>query len=198
MYLNLKIKNRRVRLNVRRLNLRKSISEEKQLIEEAYRLGVEYEKRFHNCAFSTVKAICDVLNLKWIQFMDKVYGLAGGVGLTGEGSCGALSGGALMLTLLCSPDMGYESLSREQRYKVYGIVSELAERFQREYGGCTCKKVQEKVLGRSFNLWNPEDHEGFVKAGGHEDDKCPSVVGSSARWVIEILSANHYISDRRM
>ncbi|MGC8961698.1 MAG: C-GCAxxG-C-C family protein [Candidatus Bathyarchaeia archaeon] len=165
--------------------------------EEAFRLGVEYEKRFHNCAFSTVKAVYDTLKLEWSWPIDKVYGLAGGVGLTGEGSCGALCGGALILTLLCSPETRYESISRDQRYKVYEIVSELARKFQREYGGCTCKTVQEKVFGRSFNLWDPEEHEGFVKAGGHEDDKCPSVVGNSAKWVIEILSANGYLDDKR-
>jgi C_GCAxxG_C_C family probable redox protein len=171
--------------------LRKLIKREKrELLEEVYRLGVEYEKRFHNCAFSTVKALRDALCLEWSWPIDKVYGLAGGVGLTGEGSCGALSGGALILTLLCSPEMGYESIPREQRYQVYGLVSKLAKRFQQEYGGCTCKKIQEKVLGRSFDLWDPKDHEEFVKAGAHENDKCPRVVGSSARWVIEIISAN--------
>ncbi|MEM2962533.1 MAG: C-GCAxxG-C-C family protein [Candidatus Bathyarchaeia archaeon] len=179
------------------LGLTGSVSGEEGLSEKAYRLGVEYEKRYHNCAFSTVKALSDALNLGWDWPIDKVYGLAGGVGLTGEGSCGALSGGALILTLLCSPEMRYESISREERYKVYGIVSELAKKFQMEYGGCTCRRVQEKVLGRSFNLWDPEEHEGFVKAGGHEDDKCPSVVGNSAKWVVEILSANNYFEDKR-
>ncbi|MEM2123334.1 MAG: C-GCAxxG-C-C family protein [Candidatus Bathyarchaeia archaeon] len=174
-----------------------SASGMKELSEKAYRLGVEYEKRFHNCAFSTVKALSDALNLGWEWPIDKVYGLAGGVGLTGEGSCGALSGSALILTLLCSPEARYESISREQRYKVYRVVSELAEKFLREYGGCTCRSVQEKVFGRSFNLWDPEEHEGFVRAGGHEDDKCPSVVGNSAKWVVEILSANGYFNDEK-
>lgn len=169
-----------------------------RLSEKAYRLGVEYEKRFHNCAFSAVKALRDTLNMEYEWPVDRVYGLAGGVGLTGEGSCGALSGAALILTLLCSPKAGYESISRDQRYKVYEMVSELVKKFLKEYGGCTCKRVQEAIFGRSFNLWNPDDHEEFVKAGAHEDDKCPHVVGNSAKWTVELLLAHHYLNDKQI
>ena len=41
-------------------------------------------------------------------------------------------------------------------------------------------------MGRSYNLWIPEEFKEFEKAGGHTD-KYPIVVGNASKWAIEIL-----------
>jgi hypothetical protein len=62
----------------------------------------------------------------------------------------------------------------------------LHDKFINEYGSILCKDIQKKIMGRSFNLWDPKDYEEFEKAGGHTD-KCPDVVGKAAEWTVEIL-----------
>ena len=60
-----------------------------------------------------------------------------------------------------------------------GLSPARCKKFVAEYGGCLCKEVQTKTMGRSFNLWDPDDYAAFDAAGGHAD-KCPDVVGKAA------------------
>jgi len=66
------------------------------------------------------------------------------------------------------------------------LADELLRRFVDEFGSLTCRGVQEKIFGRSFNVKDPREREEFERAGGHKD-KCPTVVGKVARWAVEIL-----------
>ncbi|WP_455281762.1 C-GCAxxG-C-C family (seleno)protein [[Eubacterium] cellulosolvens] len=66
------------------------------------------------------------------------------------------------------------------------LAKKLHDRFIEEYGSVICKDVQTKIMGRSYDFWNPKEREEFDKAGGHTE-KCPDVVGKAAKWTIEIL-----------
>jgi hypothetical protein len=68
----------------------------------------------------------------------------------------------------------------------------LVEKFQRKFDSANCHNIHRKILGRAYNLSDPQEFEQFIEAGGH-DDKCPSVCGNSVRWVIEILAAEGMI-----
>ena len=50
--------------------------------------------------------------------------------------------------------------------------------FVDEFGSPICADVQTRIMGRSFDPWDPKDYEAFLAAGGH-DDKCTNVAGTA-------------------
>lgn len=149
-------------------------------VKRAYDLAFEYEARFGNCPQCIVATMEKIFDLKLPDIFKAGHPLAGGLGLSGYGTCGALSGGALIL--------GY-AYGRERKdfhtrggAKSYRATKALYDKFVAEYGSCICRDVQAKIMGRTFNLWDVEDYKKFEEAGGHRD-KCPSVVGNVAMWV---------------
>lgn len=153
--------------------------------ERAYNLAFKYMSEYGNCAQSTLRAIYEVLNLKGAEIVIKsAHPLAGGLGRSGSGACGALSAGALALGIIYG--RGLEDMGKGSFIEAHLRAKELYDRFVNEYGSCICRDVQKKIFGRSFDLWNPEDYRKFEEMGAHRD-KCTDVVGKVARWVIEIL-----------
>jgi len=152
----------------------------------AYRLAFEYESKYGSCPQCVIAAVGEVFNLKIEDVFKAGHSLAGGLGLSGSGTCGALSGGAMVL----SYKYGRERMNfaRGRSLKSYILTRKLYDRFVNEFGSCICKDVQKKIMGRSFDLWDAEDFKRFEEAGGHRD-KCPSVSGKVARWVSEIILA---------
>jgi hypothetical protein len=72
------------------------------------------------------------------------------------------------------------------RVKSYEVSRKLLERFEAEYGSGICGDIQTKLMGRSFDLMDPEERDEFLRRGGHEEH-CPVVVGNAVKWTIEIL-----------
>jgi hypothetical protein len=66
------------------------------------------------------------------------------------------------------------------------MVRDLHNIYLKEYGDIQCAMVHKKIFGRSFDQWDEEEFQEFLRLGGHVD-KCTSVVGNVARWTVEIL-----------
>ncbi len=75
---------------------------------------------------------------------------------------------------------------RENKYRTYGMVQQLRDRYVAEYGGITCQAVHRAIFGRPYDLRDPEEREAFEAAGAHED-KCTGVVRRTAEWAMEII-----------
>jgi len=157
------------------------------VLEKAYRLGFKYEGQYTGCTQCTIAAVFEALNMK---VDDGVFragtGLAGGLGLTGFGVCGALIGGAMVISYLHPRTYDNFADPKGEKWKSYRLVKELVERFIREYGSCLCRDVQMKLFGRAFNLWDPKDFKEFEKLGAFKD-KCTDVVGKTAMWTVDVL-----------
>jgi len=155
-----------------------------EIAKRAYALAFEYESKYGNCPQCIVATIEEIFNLKMDDVFKAGHPLAGGLGLSGYGTCGALSGGAMILGYA----YGRERKDFQTRLgtKSYKAAKALYDRFVAEYGSCICRDVQQKIMGTPFNLWDSEDYKRFEAAGGHKD-KCPSVVGNVAKWVAEQL-----------
>ncbi len=52
-------------------------------------------------------------------------------------------------------------------------------------GSCRCFDVQEKTMGRTFNLWNADEMKEAFKAGMM--DKCSTIVGNVAKLATKII-----------
>jgi hypothetical protein len=66
------------------------------------------------------------------------------------------------------------------------MVRDLHARYLEQYGSTKCADVHMKLFGRTFDQWDPEEFDEFLRLGGHTD-KCTAVVGNVARWTVETL-----------
>jgi C_GCAxxG_C_C family probable redox protein len=159
-----------------------------EILKKAYELGFRYERDYHGCAQSVLLAVQEVFGMEDPAVFRSATGLSGGLGLSINGPCGALTGGIMAL----SQRYGRERSKIEDlegiRFKAYELARKLCQRFLDEYGSFSCRDIQSKIFGRAYELADPKEFEKFVKAGGHSE-KCPLVVGKAASWVAEIILA---------
>ncbi len=148
-------------------------------------LGIEYERKYGGCSQCVIASIRDVIGGVEDSIFKAATGLAGGVGLSGN-TCGALTGAVLVIGNFLG--RGYDQFADPERirFRNFELVRRMVARFEEEYGSTLCRHIQEKIMGRSYKLYDEDEHKAFIEAGGH-DDKCPAVVGKAARWAAEIL-----------
>ncbi len=152
--------------------------------EKAYELGVKYEKENTGCAQTVIAAIFDALGIWNEDVFKAASGLADGLGLTGDGSCGALVGASMVIGYLF-PRERRDFANIFKPMKAYSLVKKLHDRFVEKYGSCRCHDVQMGLMGRTFDLWNPEEMKEAVSFGMIEH--CSKVVGSTAKMAVEII-----------
>jgi C_GCAxxG_C_C family probable redox protein len=151
------------------------------LMKRAYDLGFNYTKDYGGCSQCVFAAVSEVLGAGNREIFKTMDGLAGGLVRAGDGTCGALSGGVAAISQRYGRE-DFENLGEREKGMVLG--KKLHDLFIEKFGSVVCKDVQTKIIGRSFNLWDPKEHEEFNKAKG---DKCQTVVGKTAEWAVEIL-----------
>ena len=77
------------------------MSEKKsEYFNKAFDLGKKYEKTCTGCAQTVIAAIFDTLEIWNDDVFKAASGLADGLGLTGDGSCGALVGASMVIGYL--------------------------------------------------------------------------------------------------
>ena len=156
-----------------------------RIAERAGELAAEYERTCTGCAQSVVAGLLDALEIESPDVFRAASGLADGIGLTGDGSCGALTGGAMVIGLV----LGRERRDHRDMMKPmqsYLLCKELHDEFLREYGSCRCHDIQRRIMGRTFDLLDPQQLEEAVKEGMLEH--CARVCGGAARRTVELLS----------
>lgn len=157
-----------------------------KLLTNIEQLAYQYERDYGGCSQCVVGAIKNVLG---DVISDDVFkaatGLAGGIGLTGN-TCGALTGGVMVLSALTGREYNNFADPERVRFKSFALARELIDCFEKKYGSTVCYEIQKKIMGKCYNLWDETEFNEFIEAGGH-DDKCPGVCGKAARWVIELL-----------
>jgi len=164
---------------------RETVSEDERL-ERAYRLGFDYERTYRGCGQCTVAALQDAFGIRNDDIFKAASAFAGGVGLTGDGCCGAYLGAAMVISHLRGRERGdFEDLMGVRR-ESFRLVRRLREGFIDQYGSVICRNIQTKIFGRPFYIADPDEMAKFDEAGGHSE-KCPEVVGRAARWAARII-----------
>ncbi len=157
-----------------------------ELISKAYQLGYQFEATRGNCPQCVLAALMDTIGGIDEKIFQSAYGLHGGTVSNGVGTCGALAGAIIAIGTRYGRDrVAFDRGEKECKNDV--LARELCNKFFEVYGGLTCTKVQTAIMGRSFNMKDPEERKLFLECGGHVD-KCTSVVGNAAKWTIEILN----------
>ncbi len=159
----------------------------KSLLDFTAVKAFQFEQSYHGCAQSGLAALMEAFpEIYSPEAFRAASGLAGGVGLSIEGSCGALTGGAMAISLLFGRKLEAFDDQEGRRFTAYRLAKQLQDRFMSVYGTSICSGIQKKVLGRPYSLYIKDEFNEFVEKGGHSD-KCPQVVSRAARWAAEIM-----------
>ncbi len=155
-----------------------------KIVENAFRLGKHYESTCTGCAQSAVKGLLDAFELQNEAVFKAASGLADGIGLSGDGSCGALTGCSMILGLLFGRDReNHQDMMAPM--KSYLLCKELYDFYIHEYGSSRCHDIQARIMGRPFDLLSPADLKKAWKI--KMIDHCSDVVGQAARKTAEII-----------
>jgi C_GCAxxG_C_C family probable redox protein len=155
------------------------------VLERAYHLGFECGRLYRGCSQCAVAAVQDTLGIRDDVVFKAATVLAGGIGLSGMGPCGAVSGGVLVLSQLVGRERSNIEDPENLRSKSYDLAQKLVDAFLEEIGAFSCRDVQMKRFGRPFYLRDPQERKKFEEAGSRE--KCPDVVGRTARMTVRII-----------
>lgn len=155
-----------------------------QLMKRVYETAFEFERTNGCCPQCVLAAVQDVMGVGDDGLFKAAHTLTGGGGVTTKGTCGALAGAMLAVGSVHG---------RERREFAAGpcessflLGKRVFDRFVEEFGSPICAEVQANLMGRSFDLWDKDDFEAFLAAGGHED-KCPKVVATAASIAVDLL-----------
>ena len=160
-----------------------------EILNKAFELGKKYEQECTGCAQTAVAAIFESLGIWNEDVFRAASGLADGLGLTGDGSCGALVGSSMVIGYLFG--RGREDFKDMYKpMKSYTLVKKLHDKYVKQYGSCRCFDVQEKTMGRTFNLWNADEMKEAFKAGMM--DNCSTLVGNIAKLATKIILNNGF------
>lgn len=152
------------------------------LTEQVYESAVCYELDYGCCPQCVLTAIQEAVGLVDDQTIKASHGLAGGGGLMGQGTCGALAGGLMALSVKRGRDR--DKFGKGQFINNFSKGRELVEKFREEFDGITCEDLQKNFTGQTYDMWDAKEYSKFSKARGM---KCAHASGTVARWVIEML-----------
>jgi C_GCAxxG_C_C family probable redox protein len=155
-----------------------------EILNMVFENAKKYEIENGNCAQCVIAAVFETLGIKNDDVFRAASGFADGVGLTGDGHCGALSGGTIAISYFFGRKKE-DFNKREKMIKSLILSKKLYEGFIEKYGTCRCADIQTKLVGRSFNFYDPADTEAAIKAG--LPGKCSILTAEAARLTTKII-----------
>lgn len=138
----------------------------------------------YNCAQAVAVAFADVINLDEKTAARLVSGFGGGMGRLRE-VCGSFSGVVFVLSILYGYD---EKRDNEGKMKLYGIIQELAKKFEKKNGSIVCREL----LGLDFKgADSPVPEERTPEY--YKKRPCPDIIYSAAEILEEYLKEQSVI-----
>lgn len=153
-----------------------------ELKEHAAQLARRYEFDFGCCPQCVLAAVQETVGGISDETIKASHGLSGGGGLTGIGLCGSLVGGLLALGAKRGRDR--DKFAKGKFISNFKAADELIGRFREEFGGTTCRELQERFTGRTYDMWDAEEYKAFNDARG---DQCARTAEFVTRLVVEKL-----------
>lgn len=161
-----------------------SAEEKEALVKAAYDAGYNYEHKYSNCGQCTLAALSDVFPDLGIddKIFKSAFALGGGFGQSTKGTCGALSGAGMAISLVLGrerSDMSHVTQDCfDAAYRIY-------EQFTEKFGGPRCCDVQNALFGQCFEFRKEGQLDGYLAADGH--GKCATAVGTAASLVAALI-----------
>lgn len=132
----------------------------KEILEKAYKLGYDLEKKHGGCCRCIVAALQRAITFvpEDKDLFRTASCLDGGATPAGIQNCGAFTGAGIAIGWLCGADnFGNTQLSHQ-------LIRQVYKQFETEYGTVLCKDVRKKI-----------------------NSNCPEVVARAAKWTAEVL-----------
>jgi C_GCAxxG_C_C family probable redox protein len=155
-----------------------------EIAKKAFDLAERYEKECTGCAQTTIAGIFDALSIENDDVFRAASGLADGLGLSGDGTCGALVGGAMVISYLFGRERK-DCKDMLKPMKSYLLAKKLHDQFVEKYGTCRCYDLQKSLMGRTFNLLDRTEFEEAAKSGMVQ--YCSKVVGTTAELATKVI-----------
>jgi C_GCAxxG_C_C family probable redox protein len=162
--------------------------------EKARGLGFHYEQTYHGCGQCAFAAVTETLGNFDEAVFEAATGLAGGLGLAGDSTCGALLGATLAFGLVSPRRREHFDGDKESKYRAFRMAQKLRQKYLDTYGSIRCHDIHREILGRPFDLRDSAERKAFEAAGAH-DDKCTNVVAQAAQWAVEIIGEEEWKHD---
>ena len=154
-----------------------------EISNAAYEEAQKYELEYGGCAQCTIAGIFSALNIESNDVFRATTGLTDGIGLTGDGHCGALSAGTVAISYLFGRKK--EDFNKKAKLIKACILSKkLHDQFVEKYGTCRCYDIETKLAGRFFNFYDPVEVESAMKT---LIPKCAVVVAEVAKMTTRII-----------
>jgi hypothetical protein len=174
-----------------------TVEERQDLLDEIEKTAKLYEEKYGGCARNTLAGIQEHIELcnedKFRTVFQSTDALTGGVAYH-QKMCGAVIAGVMAISLVYGPDkmevlLPQGDLKSSEAIRKHREAVErghdFVRRFEREFGGMTCKEVQHRVTGRYWDMRKHEDLAIFITKPYH--DKCGLVTGKAARLAAEVI-----------
>jgi C_GCAxxG_C_C family probable redox protein len=158
--------------------------EKHEMMETAFNKAKHYEMKGGGCSQCTLSGVFDALGIQNDDVFKAATGLVDGVGLTGDGHCGALSGGVLAISYVFGRTKE-EFGDMMKLVKANVLSKKLHDCFVEKYGTCRCADLQKSFFGKFYNLYDPDEMKAAMEAGML--DTCSTLVGEAARMTTEII-----------
>ncbi len=132
-----------------------------------------------NCSQSVLSVYADRYGLEQSTAMRIATGLGGGVGRMG-GTCGTLTGAALVLGLELGPGKSADQAAKDRTYEA---TRRLQRRFMEEHGSNQCKVLLERDLS------SEKEYRDACQSGVFTT-RCPRFVETAVTLLDEIIHEN--------
>ncbi len=159
-----------------------SLEAKTTLAELAYEKALKYELEYGCCPQCVLSAVQETVGVIDDSVIKASHGLSGGGALSGQGACGALTGGLVALSAKRGRDR--DKLDKGRFINNFKKGQELVDRFKAEFGGVTCQELQQQFTGRTYNMWQADEYQAFDEARG---EKCARATATVTKWVVEML-----------
>jgi hypothetical protein len=160
-----------------------------EIIKKSNELATQYAAKYKGCGQCTFLAIIDALRWGGLEIIprdveDRLFSgiclLTGGVGLSGDGSCGAVSSGTLAIGLALG--LRRESTNESLFRQSCAIVRDaLLDEYYHKYDSLLCKDIQRKFYGKAWDLTRDEMSAEFLGI----TEGC--VIMEGAMWATEVI-----------
>ena len=160
------------------------IKADEKIGNKAYRLAKEYEQKYTGCCQTTIAGIFDALNIENDDLFRAGSGLADGLGLTRNGTCGTLIGGSMVISYLFGRRHD-DFIDMMKPMKSYLLCKKLHDSFLKIYNTIRCQDIQKSLMGQSFNLLEKKEFEQAMSFGmfGY----CSEIAGNVAKLTCLII-----------
>ena len=159
-----------------------SPEEKTQAAELAYEKALRYELDYGCCPQCVLASVQETVGVVDDATIKASHGLSGGGGLSGQGACGALTGGLMALSAKRGRDR--DKLDKGRFIGNFQKGKDLVERFKAEFGGVTCEELQKNFTGRTYDMWKAEEYKAFGEARGQQ---CALATAKVTKWVVEMM-----------